>query len=408
MVHDKKGPSVLGGALLVTGSCVGAGMLGLPIMTGLVGFFPSLILFTVACGFMTLTALLLVEVQEEFDHPVNLSTMCGFSLGKVGRFLCWITYLFLFYALLVAYTALSGHHTSVLLEYLFALKMPEWVGSLFFVSLFGCVVYRGTRPVDLLNRFFMVFKIVAYIGLVVLGAYYVDTSLYKRVSWPYLLPAIPIMIIAFGFHNMVPSLVKHYQNDRKKVISSIVLGSAITLGINLIWQVIALGTIPIEGAGGLMDSYVKGVDAAQAMQSVLSAPSISLFSNGLAFFAIMTSFLAQSLSLVHFLQDATKTKGESDRENPQLTILALVPPLIIAVLGPNLFFNALNFAGGICAMLLFGILPVLMCWVKRYRRNHQTGYMVFGGKKLLLSLMTFALFVMGYQLLVMMGITSSV
>lgn len=404
MANEEKAPSVLGGALLVTGSCVGAGMLGLPIMTGLVGFFPSLILFVVASVFMTLTALLLVEVQEEFDHPVNLSTMCGFSLGKVGRFLCWITYLFLFYALLVAYTALSGHHTSVLLEHFFALSMPEWVGSFFFVSLFGCVVYRGTRPVDLLNRFFMVFKIVAYIGLVILGAYYVDTTLYKRVAWPYLLPAIPIMIIAFGFHNMVPSLVKHYKNDRKKVILSVIFGSLITLVINLLWQLIALGTIPIGGEGGLMDSYQKGVDAAQAMQIVLSAPSISLFSNGLAFFAIMTSFLAQSLSLVHFLQDATKTKPLPDRENPQLTILALGPPLVIAVLGPNLFFSALNFAGGICAMLLFGVLPVLMCWVKRYHRRHERGFIVFGGKRLLLALLAFSIFVMGYQLLVMMGI----
>ncbi|MBM3194850.1 MAG: hypothetical protein FJZ60_03700, partial [Chlamydiae bacterium] len=120
MANELKSPSVFGGALLVTGSCVGAGMLGLPIMTGLVGFYPSLILFIVASVFMTLTALLLIEVQEEFDHPVNLSTMCGFSLGKAGRFLCWITYLFLFYALLVAYTALSGHHTSVLLEHFFA------------------------------------------------------------------------------------------------------------------------------------------------------------------------------------------------------------------------------------------------------------------------------------------------
>lgn len=50
MVHDKKGPSVLGGALLVTGSCVGAGMLGLPIMTGLVGFFLHLFYLPLPVG----------------------------------------------------------------------------------------------------------------------------------------------------------------------------------------------------------------------------------------------------------------------------------------------------------------------------------------------------------------------
>ncbi|NGX44712.1 MAG: hypothetical protein K1060chlam3_00887, partial [Candidatus Anoxychlamydiales bacterium] len=35
--------SVLGGMLLIAGSCIGAGMLGLPVLLGLTGFFPSII-----------------------------------------------------------------------------------------------------------------------------------------------------------------------------------------------------------------------------------------------------------------------------------------------------------------------------------------------------------------------------
>ncbi|MBM3196165.1 MAG: tyrosine transporter [Chlamydiae bacterium] len=403
-MQTKNSPSVFGGALLVTGSCVGAGMLGLPIMTGLVGFFPSLILFFIAAIFMTFTALLLVEVQQEFSQPVNLSTMCGFSLGKVGRFLCWVTYLFLFYALLVAYTALSGHHTSLLLEHFLSVNLPEWVGSLFFVILFGAVVYRGTTPVDLLNRFFMVFKILAYFGLIFVGSRFIDTNLYSRVSWNYLLPAIPIMIISFGFHNMVPSLVKHFGNDSRKVVLSILWGVLMTVVVNLVWQWVALGSIPVGGKDGLMDSYQKGVDAAQSMSMVLSTPSVSLFSNALAFFAIMTSFLAQSMSLVHFLQDATQVKVKEGQESFSITCLALLPPLLIAILGPNLFFSALNFAGGICTMLLFGVLPVWMCWIKRYQRGHRSGFMAPGGRVVFIVLFLFALFVMVYQLSSMMGV----
>jgi tyrosine-specific transport protein len=407
-MQTKNSPSVFGGALLVTGSCVGAGMLGLPIMTGLVGFFPSLILFFIAAIFMTFTALLLVEVQQEFSEPVNLSTMCGFSLGKVGRFLCWVTYLFLFYALLVAYTALSGHHTSLLLEHFLSVNLPEWVGSLFFVILFGAVVYRGTTPVDLLNRFFMVFKILAYFGLIFVGSRFIDTNLYSRVSWNYLLPAIPIMIISFGFHNMVPSLVKHFGNDSRKVVLSILWGVLMTVVVNLLWQWVALGSIPVGGKDGLMDSYQKGVDAAQSMSMVLSTPSVSLFSNALAFFAIMTSFLAQSMSLVHFLQDATQVKVKEGQESFPITCLALLPPLLIAILGPNLFFSALNFAGGICTMLLFGVLPVWMCWIKRYQRGHKSGFMAPGGRVVFIVLFLFALFVMAYQLSSMMGVVGGI
>ncbi len=51
---------------------------------------------------MTATALLLVEANGWFSRQVNLLTMTNHTLGKWGKGVCWATYLFLFYALLVA------------------------------------------------------------------------------------------------------------------------------------------------------------------------------------------------------------------------------------------------------------------------------------------------------------------
>ena len=70
-MSESKG-SVLGGMLLIAGSCIGAGMLGLPIVTGISGFLPSLALFFCGWLFMTATALLLVEVNGWFSRQVNL------------------------------------------------------------------------------------------------------------------------------------------------------------------------------------------------------------------------------------------------------------------------------------------------------------------------------------------------
>ncbi len=55
--------SVLGGVLLVTGCCIGAGMLGLPVMSALTGFYPTLAMFIVGWLFMAVTGLLLLEVN---------------------------------------------------------------------------------------------------------------------------------------------------------------------------------------------------------------------------------------------------------------------------------------------------------------------------------------------------------
>ena len=91
---------VIGGMLLVAGSCIGAGMLALPILTGLAGFFPSLFMMIVSWAFMTFTGLLLIEVNGWFKFQVNLVSMAEESLGKKGKLIAWLAYLFLFYSLL--------------------------------------------------------------------------------------------------------------------------------------------------------------------------------------------------------------------------------------------------------------------------------------------------------------------
>ena len=169
---NKKG-SVFGGTLLIAGSCIGAGMLGLPILNGLAGFFPSSIMFIIAWLFMTTTALLMVEVIGWFDKPVNMISMVTYTLGPFGKFFCWILYLFLFYALLVAYMSASGNHVVLFLSKYLNLSLPHWIGILFFVSLFGWIIYLGTKKVDHVNRFLMIGKIVCFLILIVFGLHHI-------------------------------------------------------------------------------------------------------------------------------------------------------------------------------------------------------------------------------------------
>src|ERR1700730_4739719 len=127
---SKERGSVFGGMLLIVGSCIGAGMLGLPVITGISGFFPSLIMFFIAWAFMLACALLLIEVNGWYHHQVNLLTMVGDTLGKVGKAICWVSYLFLFYALLVAYISGIGNLTSTFFRLVFHVDFPQWLGSL--------------------------------------------------------------------------------------------------------------------------------------------------------------------------------------------------------------------------------------------------------------------------------------
>jgi tyrosine-specific transport protein len=196
---------------------------------------------------------------------------------------------------------------------------------------------------------------------------------------------------------MIPSLSDYLKNDVKRVKKAIMLGGLFALGIYLVWQIIVLGILPYEGANGIAAAYKEGEEASQALIGYLKANWVSYFATFLGFFAILTSFLAQSLSLNHFLADGLKANWRK-HEEAWLVVITLLPPLLLAVLYPNIFIHALNFAGGICATILFGIMPVLMVWKGRYQKKIDTKYQVLGGKPLLVLLFLVSLFIIFFQL----------
>lgn len=398
---SEKPGSLLGGALLITGSCVGAGMLGLPILTGLAGFFPALLMFFIAWIFMTLTALLLVEATAWFPKQANLLSIVSYALGKGGKIFCWVAYLFLFYALLIAYIAASGSLCSSFLQKSYALA--PWVGSLFFVVLFGTIVFLGTRPVDLWNRMLMVGKIVFFLTLVWIGTSYVQPSFLMRSDLSLSFFSLPILIISFGFHNMIPTIMGYMKGDIKKVKKTILLGSLFAFVIYIVWEVLVLGIVPLEGSNGIKATLRMDKEGAQALAAVLPSHPIGFFAQGLAFFAILTSFLAQALSLVHFLADGLRL-SYAKKENLFLCLLALVPPLIVSLIYPHLFFKALDFAGGICAVTLFGIVPVLVVWIGRNKQKKKGSYTLFGGKPLLIGIALFSVYIFCFEILSLLGV----
>ena len=388
--------SVLGGILLVAGSCIGAGMLALPIMTGLAGFFPSLVALFVSWAFMTFTGLLLVEMCGWFLGQVNLLSMAKESLGGIGRAVGWITYLFLFYALLVAYISASGGIFSAILESVFGLSIPAWGASLFFTLIFGEIVYLGIRLVDIFNGVLMFGLIIAYLGMISFGITQIDLKLFTHFAPSYTFLSLPVLVVSFGFQNMIPSLTAYLKGDLKRVRLTILGGGLLALVVYVLWTALVLGIVPLQGEHGILDSYQRGEEATSALNAFLGNSQIAGFARGFAFFAVVTSFLAQGLSLTHFIADGLNI-FPSRKNTWWLSALALLPPLVFALSFPEVFFKALSFAGGICAMILFGLLPVAMTWIGRYKKKMHSSYHVKGGKLALIAALAFAILVIGCE-----------
>lgn len=394
---------MLGAILLVAGSCIGAGMLALPIVTGMAGFLPSVVMFVVAWAFMTTTGLLLLEVNIWLGERISIVTMAHHTLGKIGQVLSWVLFCFLFYLILVAYIAGSGGLVSDFFAGLTGFRMEAWIGSVIFTLIFGFQILMGTRAVDWVNRLLMIGLVISYVILIGLGVNHVKPALLRHENWEYTWAAAPIVVIAFGFHNMIPSVTHYLKRNISKLRWTVIIGSLIPLVVYLLWEWIILGIIPVQGEEGFADSLVRGDLVTLTLRRVVGRSWIGVVAQYFAFFAMVTSFVAQGLSLVHFLSDGLRVSPTATSK-VWLTLLALTPPFILAMVDPTIFIVALEIAGAYSAVVLFGIFPALMVWVGRYRERGITHRLVPGGRPLLAVVIVVSLVVIVAQILNQSGL----
>ncbi|KAH9790361.1 hypothetical protein KPL71_003375 [Citrus sinensis] len=314
---------------------VGAGILAIPAVTQEAGFLASAVAVILCWIFMVVTGLLIAEVNvntmcELGSGGVSLVSMAMRTIGTVGVQIASWSYIFIHYTLLVAYVARSS---DILTNFL---GIPLWESATLFSLILGGLCYFGSQ------RF-----IGAVNGALVVG-------------------------IIISFTALVPS--------------HITLPNAIEVKIELkslvAWQLqqfYQTGSI-----SGLEMSSGQIVDPIQQLRSSNGAvgPIIDVFS----FLAIATSYIGFILGLSDFLADLLKLP--SGQSSPQPYLLTLIPPLVLSLLDPEIFFKALDFAGTYGVLVLFGILPAVMSWSDRYSSSSpsMTIPRIVPGGKLTLSL----------------------
>ncbi len=341
-----------GGILLIAGCCIGAGMLGLPVLTGVAGFQPSVLLFFVSWLFMAVTGLIVLEVNLRFPNGTNLLSMAEGSLGPIGKYLTWLLFTFLFYSLMVAYIIGTGQLISDFTN------LHESVASFLMLLVFAIFLYLGTASVDHFNRFLMVGVFITYVLLVFFGVPYVHMDYLKQTDWTAAAFVVPAMVISFGYHNLIPTLRTYMEGNVKQLRTMILIGSGIPLLVYLVWEFVILGLIPLDGLRQAVDG---GEMATRSLRHTIGSGWIVDIADLFAFFAIVTSLLSVALSFVDFLSDGLRIK-KTPFGKIILIALCLLPPFLFGLVYPKVFLVALSCAGAYGAVILFGILPALMAW----------------------------------------------
>lgn len=367
-----------GATMLITGCCIGVGMIGLPIVSRLAGFMPATLAMFLSYLFTTITGLLLLESTLWFENRVNLPSIVSRVLGDNTKFLTVFLFLFLFYSLFVAYLSAGGELFAQMLMYILPFKISHSLGTIICLLFIVAVSFAGSIFIDGFNRAMIFGMAVTYIMLVILGFQNVESSHLLYTNWQQMFAVFPILLICFGYQNLVPSIVYYLHRDIKAIRMVIIIGNFIPFIVYFIWNYVIIGMLAndtnmqSDNIVIVSDLFVHFGESSAKIMFVIKSFSL---------FAMLTSFLPSTMSFVDFLKDGLKKyiDKESIKNDILIYLLIFIPSTLCALIYPQIFLNALSFAGGFVDVLLYGALPALVILNGRRLYANSNHYRVIGG-----------------------------
>lgn len=361
------------GVLLVAGGAVGAGMFALPTVSAgawmlwsVIGFLLVWLMTYMAATLLANVNLALVSQKQQKQNDLGYNSSFGSLvqrvLGPRWAAVNNISIVFIMMILMYAYISAGASIVSYSLQSIGFDVYPnarKWL-SLGFAALVAVIVWLGTSIVSQVILVLMVAMALTF-GVAsagILPSVNLASLTSPTNTFPYLLGALPVYVTAFACAGLVPSLVRHYATQPKRVNQSILWGTLLALAVYLFWLMLTLGSVGRDGlievlaAGGNIGNLVNALVNSGASGSLQAR--LNLFSHC----AIITSFLSIGLGLFHFTQDKLAL-GNTASQRLIAVACCFLPPALGSFFLPYGFVNTIGYAGFFVAFSFF-ILPGIM------------------------------------------------
>jgi len=340
-------------ALVLTGYMVGAGILALPVNLGPSGFIPALcgavaVWFVMTCTGLIISRQPFLVQNDNADMPSLFESV----LGKAGKWFSVAANLLILYGLLTAY--LAGVSTVAVES--FHVPLPGWGVLIIYFCIITLLTSLGDAILRRGNAILMVAMWALFALLLVLVVPHFEGVDLGGMDMSFFTSGLPILVVAFNFHNVVPTLCHSLNNDRASINKAIWLGSGIGFLMTASWTVAVLLTLPVESSTGvdIIHAFNAGLPATVPLNRLIHSKVFVNVSIAFSVVAMSTSYMGTGAGLMNFIRDVA---GDRVRNRFVVWLLSFMPPLLVGVLYPNGFLGALNVVGGLGIGTLFGILP---------------------------------------------------
>ncbi|HDX8376968.1 TPA: transposase [Aeromonas dhakensis] len=398
-------PSLVGGACIIAGVCVGAGMLGLPSAGAGAWTLWSVLAITLTMIVMTVSGWMLLESYQGYPLRVSFDTVTRELLGEKVNAFNNLTVYFVGGILLYAYITSAG----LIIDGMTGIG-SQWASILFTLGFSG-LVWHSTRAVDRISVVLVIAMGLSFVfGISGLSINIKPTLLFDTLSQhasyaPYALAMLPVALTSFGYHHSVSSMRAYYGEERRARYA-ILGGTAIALLFYLIWLVSVFGNLPrsefgpVVAQGGNVDVLLK------ALASVIESEAVASALNAFSMAAILSSFIGVGLGVFDYLADLFKFDN-SRQGRAKSWAATFLPPLLLSLLFPFGFLMAIGYAGAV-ATLWTCIIPALLAWKVRAGKGKQgekqEGFRAPGGMPMIAGVFLFGVLTAAFHLLNMAGL----
>ena len=208
-------PSLVGGACIIAGVCVGAGMLGLPSAGAGAWSLWSMLAVALTMVVMTVSGWMLLESYKGYPLRVSFDTVTRDLLGNKVNALNNLSVYFVGGILLYAYITSAG----LIIDGMTGMG-SHWA-SVLFTLVFSVLVWHSTRAVDRISVLLVILMGLSFaFGISGLSMNIRLDLLLDRVGSethyaPYALVMLPVALTSFGYHHSVASMRAYYGEEQK-------------------------------------------------------------------------------------------------------------------------------------------------------------------------------------------------
>lgn len=353
----------INGILIIIGSSIGAGALGMPITCSLAGLIPSLIIMLLVALYMSETAKLIINLLIKTNSD-DLSIAFKKNLSSRNYKISLITYIFLFTTIIAAYIAKSSTLLKTMIDTTMYTNININTCYLIIISSIILILNFKNEQFNYANNILTIVLISIFLLIIIQNSKSdINIKNIENINIQNTKYVYPILITSFGFHNILSYLKSNFKNNEKFLNKSINIGIILTLMIYIIWISFIIlfknNYYKLDDIENYNSDKIITELLIIKKENKLAITIINIFS----FLAIITTIFSIAISMKIFFKKIFIRISEKI-----IKIIIIIPPLIIIKLNANIFFTALEISGSILTLIIFGIMPIIAI-KKQYSEN---------------------------------------